>query len=125
VLSPAVPAGAGVLAWGIAGLGIGLAYATLTLVILETAPVGQEGAATAGMQLANALGVALGTGVGGALIAALSSAEEPSRVSLFWQDLLMIGVVGLALAVAGRLPGRPLPAEDRAGAPAGDVAAPA
>jgi MFS family permease len=109
VLSPAVPVVAGPVAWGIAGLGIGIAYSTLSLVILETAPAGAEGQATAGMQLANALGVALGAGAGGALIAAFSAGDSPSRESLLTQNLVMVGVVGLAVVVAGRLPGRSAP----------------
>jgi MFS family permease len=107
VLSPAVPSELAIAAWGIAGLGIGLAYSTMSLVVLETAPVGQEGVSIAGMQLANALGVALGAGIGGALIAAFRQSEEVSTTSLVSQNLLMIGVIGLAFAIAGRLPVRP------------------
>ncbi len=107
VLSPAVPSELTVAAWGIAGLGIGLAYSTMSLVVLETAPVGQEGVSTAGMQLANAVGVALGAGLGGALIAAFQRGEEVSTTSLLSQNLLMIGVIGIAFAIAGRLPARP------------------
>ncbi len=107
VLGPAVPSQLAVVAWGIAGLGMGLAYSTMSLVVLETAPVGQEGVSTAGMQLANALGVALGAGLGGALIAAFQRGEEVSTTSLLSQNLLMIGVIGIAFAIAGRLPARP------------------
>ncbi|MDP9358930.1 MAG: MFS transporter [Chloroflexota bacterium] len=111
VLAPSVPALAAPIAWGIAGLGIGIAYSTISLVILETAPRGEEGAAAAGMQLANALGVALGAGLGGVLIVALSTSEEPSRASLLTQDLLMVGVLAVAVLIAGRLPARPKPDE--------------
>ncbi len=111
VLAPSVPALAAPIAWGIAGLGIGIAYSTISLVILETAPKGEEGVASAGMQLANALGVALGAGLGGVLIAALSASEDPSRVSLLTQDLLMVGVLAVAVGIAGRLPARAQPTE--------------
>ena len=109
VLTPAVPVIAAPVAWAVAGLGIGIAYSTLSLVVLETAPAGQEGVATAGMQLANALAVALGAGVGGVLIAAFSSADDASRASVLIQDLLMIGVAAATIVVAGRLPGKPSP----------------
>ena len=107
VLIPGVPVLIAPFVWGIAGLGIGLAYSTIQLVVLETAPPGQEGTATAGMQLANTVGIALATGIGGVLIAALSTGDEVSRSSLAIQDTLMVAVVVLALLVAARLPGKP------------------
>ena len=110
VLFPATPVIAAPVAWGIAGLGMGLAYSTISLVVLETAPPGQEGTSTAGMQLVNALGFAVAAGIGGALIAAFSTAEDPSRTSLLTQFLLMIGVAAFAVLLAARLPGRPTPA---------------
>jgi MFS family permease len=113
VLLPGVPVLLGPVAWGVAGLGIGLAYSTIQLVVLETAPAGQEGTATSAMQLANTVGIALAAGVGGALIAALSVGEEASRASIAIQDLLMIGVTLLGIVVAGRLPDRrPATGED-------------
>jgi hypothetical protein len=59
------------------------------------------------MQLAGTVGIALATGIGGALIAAFSTGDEASRTSIAIQDALMIGVILLAVLVAGRLPGRP------------------
>ena len=112
VLIPAVPVLIAPVVWGIAGLGIGLAYSTIQLVVLETAPPGQEGTATAGMQLANTVGIALATGVGGVLVAALSTGDEVSRASLAIQDALMIGVIVLALVIAARLPGKPTTPEE-------------
>jgi MFS family permease len=106
VLMPGTPVMLVPLAWGVAGLGIGLAYSTIQLVILETATPGQEGTATSAMQLAGTVGIALATGIGGALIAAFSTGDEASRTSIAIQDALMIGVVLLGIAVAGRLPDR-------------------
>ena len=104
VLVPSVPVLVVPLAWGVGGLGIGLAYSTIQLVILESAPLGQEGTATSAMQLANTAGIALGTGVGGALIAAFSTGDEASATSLAVQIGVMAAVIGLAFVVAGRLP---------------------
>jgi MFS family permease len=56
-------------AWAVAGLGMGLAYSTATLAIIESAETGEEGAASASVQLANTLGIALGTGVAGGVVA--------------------------------------------------------
>lgn len=104
LLAPAVPVLLAPLAWGVAGLGIGIAYATLSLTVLETAPQGEEGAATIGMQLANVLGFAVGAGVGGALIAAFSEGDTPARGSLLAHDLLMIAAILLGAVLASRLP---------------------
>lgn len=101
-LNSSVPVLFAPLAWGVAGLGVGLAFSTITLVVLETAPTGQEGAASAGLQLANVLGVALGTGIGGVIVAALGSESAPGP-GILAQDALMIGVLLLALLTASRL----------------------
>src|SRR5262249_13787375 len=69
VLSRAVPVWMATIMWGITGLGMGLAYSTTTLVVLNSAPRGREGVASSAMQLANVLGVALGTGLAGDVLA--------------------------------------------------------
>src|SRR5258708_8563058 len=66
VLQPGVPAAEGLAAWTVAGLGMGLAYAPLSLMMLQKAPPGQEGRASASLNLADVLGTAIGIGVGGA-----------------------------------------------------------
>lgn len=103
ILAPSVPVAFGIVAWSIAGFGMGLAYAPLSLTTLREAPLGGEGAATSALQLSDVLGTALGTGVGGALIAlGVSSGVEP------WVGLLgaftLGGAVGLlGIGLAGRL----------------------
>jgi MFS family permease len=103
-LNPAVPALLMPIAWGVAGLGMGFAFSTNSLIVLETAPEGQEGTASASMQLANVLGVAIGAGIGGVLVGHSSSAGAASLSGIFWQDLLMIGVLALGIVIALRLP---------------------
>jgi MFS family permease len=93
----------GIAAWGLAGLGVGLAFSTLTLVVLETAPAGQEGTATAAIQLTNVLGVAMGAGMGGVLVGYASAAGGRPTGGILIQDLLMIGVIVLAACAARRL----------------------
>lgn len=105
-LSPAVPVWAVLAAWGLAGLGMGLAFSSISLVVLATAPAGQEGAATAALQLANVLSIALGTGLGGVLVAASSARTGSPNSGVLAQSLLMIGVIVLALLTTLRLPGR-------------------
>ncbi|MFI5261818.1 MAG: MFS transporter [Candidatus Limnocylindrales bacterium] len=55
--------------WALAGLGMGLCYPVVTLTVLRQAPTGQEGTATSSLQLFDVLGNALGSGLGGALVA--------------------------------------------------------
>ncbi|HNP70314.1 MAG TPA: MFS transporter, partial [Kouleothrix sp.] len=94
------------LAWGVAGLGMGIAFSTNALVVLEAAPPGQEGSASSALQLANVLGVALGAGLGGAIIGGASTAAGVSQAGLLTQDAIMIGVALAGMLVARRLPSR-------------------
>jgi len=99
-----VPAALAVVAWGVAGFGMGLSYAPLSLVVLAEAAVGAEGTASAAIQLCDTLGVALGTGVSGAIVSA--------GATLAWKDgtaltlaFALCAVVAVATAVAAvRLP---------------------
>jgi MFS family permease len=106
VLTTDVSVLVGPLVWAIAGFGIGLAYSGLSLSVLDSAPPGQEGSATSAMQLANAVGGALATGIGGVLIELFSDGNTATRAGLGWQFLLMIGVLAIAILAAGRLPAK-------------------
>jgi MFS family permease len=101
-----VPAAVGIFGWGIAGLGMGLAYAPLSLTVLDEATPGQEGAATAALQLSDVLGIALGTGVGGALVAFGEDAGwlPRSALLLVYGMTMLVALLGAVLAT--RLPAR-------------------
>ena len=88
--------------WAVAGLGMGLAHATISLVVLEEAPDGGVGAASAAMQITSAIGVALGTGATGTLMS-MSASQTRGLVLGF---LTTTGAAAAALVVAARLPGR-------------------
>ncbi len=103
---PGVPALIAIPTWGIAGLGIGLAYTTLTLVILDVAPAGDEGAASAAMQLVAVLGTALGTGLGGAAVALTTTAGRSPRSGIALVNAATMLAAGVAIAAARGLPGR-------------------
>jgi len=107
VLIPGIPVVVAIVAWGVSGLGMGLAYSTVSLVVLETTPAGQEGSATASMQLASVLGSALGTGLGGVIIAFAVAAGSSTGSGIAAVDILVIAITGLAILTAIRLPGRP------------------
>ena len=106
VLFPQTPLPTALFAWGIAGLGMGLAYTTLGLSMLELAEPGQEGDASASLQLASVLGSGLGAGIGGALIALMNAQGETLTRALLLQIGLMLFVVALGLAAANGLPRR-------------------
>ncbi|HEU0115964.1 MAG TPA: hypothetical protein VFQ80_14860, partial [Thermomicrobiales bacterium] len=99
-----VPVVVGIVGWGIAGLGIGLAYSTLSLVVLENASPGQEGEASASLQLASVLGSGVGAGIGGAALNAIG--HDRLDTALFAQYAAMLAVLVFTLALSPRLPGR-------------------
>jgi MFS family permease len=106
VLSPTVPVVIGLLAWTVAGLGMGLAYSPLSLTVLREATPGAEGTATSGLQLSDVLGTALGTGVGGALLALSARSGLETWVGLAGAFTVGAAVGLLGIVLAGRLDGR-------------------
>ena len=90
VLLPATPVQAGIAAWTVAGFGIGLAYAPISLLMLREAPAGREGWASASLSLADVLGTAFGIGAGGAAVAAATAHGWP-----------LAHGVAIAFAIAG------------------------
>ena len=107
ILIPDVPVAVAVVAWGVGGLGMGLAYSTISLVVLETASPGQEGSATASMELASVLGSALGTGLGGAIIGVATARGSTIGTGITVVDIIVIAITGIAILAAIRLPGQP------------------
>jgi MFS family permease len=104
-----VPIATGVLAWAIAGFGMGLAYAPLSLTVLAAAPSGQEGAATAALQLSDVLGVALGTGLSGAIVSIGAGWPHAPRGALLLAFPIMAAVAVGGFVAAYRLPTRLTP----------------
>jgi MFS family permease len=102
VLQPSVPVAVGLAAWTVAGLGMGLAYAPLSLMMLRHASPGREGRASASLNLADVLGTALGIGVGGAAVAAGAGRNLPLGIAAAFAASAAVGVV--ALMVTRRLP---------------------
>ena len=104
-LIPSVPPGLAVLAWAVAGAGMGVAYAPLSVTTLDRAAAGEEGRATSGLQLSDVLGQAIGTGVAGAIVAgAAGSLGHRSAVALAFSFGILIAFTALVVGV--RLPDR-------------------
>ena len=84
---------------------MGLAYAPLSLMMLQKAPPGQEGQASASLNLADVLGTAVGIGAGGAAVAAAADGDLRLGVAAAFVITAAVGL--LALAFTRRLPARP------------------
>lgn len=106
-----VPVAVFVVAWGVAGVGMGLAYGPITLLVMRDAPEGQEGSSSAALNLFDTLGWAVGAGIGGAVIAAAEAWDRSlaSGVAVAFATAAAAGVVLLFLTP--RLGVRPVPAE--------------
>lgn len=101
-----LPVGIVVPAWGIAGLGMGVAYAPLSITVLAAARPGEEGMASAALQLSDTVGISLGTGIGGAFVALADGRgwAVSTGVSLVFATALLISFAGLL--ATRRLPER-------------------
>jgi len=72
--------------------------------MLRAAPPGREGWASASLNLADVLGVALGVGVGGAAVAAATRSHAPvaQGVLVAYGAAAVVGLIGLTIST--RLP---------------------
>lgn len=103
-LRPGVPVAAMVAAWTVAGLGMGLSYAPISVAVLGAAAPGQEGRASASLQLTDMLGVSLGTGLGGVVVALGDGSGWATSSSLTVAFSVAFAVAASGVAAAGRLP---------------------
>ncbi|MDD9369516.1 MAG: MFS transporter [Acidimicrobiales bacterium] len=101
-----VPVGVTVLAWTIGGLGMGLSYAPISVTVLGTAAPGEEGRASASLQLTDVLGVALGTGLAGVFVALGDGRDWATGSSLTIAFVITLAVAVGGVLAAGRLPRR-------------------
>jgi MFS family permease len=113
VLLPGVSPWIAVPTFGLAGLGMGLAYAPLTLIVLREAAPSEQGSASSSLSLMDALGSALGTGVTGAIVAMAIRAGDGTAVGLAGGFAVAIAVGVVGLAVGPRLHRATAPAHHR------------
>jgi MFS family permease len=90
--------------WAVAGGGIGLSYSPLSVTVLGLAEPGREGAASSSLQLTDVLGVSLGTGIGGAVVALGEAQGWAVRSALEIAFAVTLVVAVLGIAAARRLP---------------------
>ena len=104
VLLPRVPVLVAGVGWAVAGLGMGLAYSMLALMVLETAVPGEEGFSSSALQLMFTLGTAFGAGVGGAIVALADAGTMPLVSAIGIVDAVMLVMAVAAVAVSLRVP---------------------
>ncbi len=109
VLHESVPVAVAYAAWTVTALGMGIAYSTTALTILEQGAAERAGESSAALQLATNLGVALGTGFGGALLAGVTAAGGSTAGGIAAAWAASAATLVLALAVTPRLGSRRAP----------------
>ena len=104
VLIDWMPVAIAPIGWCVAGLGMGLAYPTTSLVVLDEAPPSGVGKASSALHLTDMLGVALGTGLAGAALAFALAAEWGKQRGIEIVDGMTLVVAVIAVIVTRRLP---------------------
>jgi predicted MFS family arabinose efflux permease len=99
-----VPVAVAVVGWTVAGLGMGLGYSPISLLVLREAAPGREGAASSSLHLTDVLGIALGTGIGGAAVAAGDRFGWVETAGLGAAFASAGGVAVLGILLSRRLP---------------------
>jgi hypothetical protein len=82
---------------------MGVAYPGSTLTALGSASKGEEGLAAASLQVSETVGVAMGTGATGALLAVAVHLERGMSDGLAWGFVLAVATILVALAPGARL----------------------
>lgn len=104
LLWPAVPVGLAILAWTVAGFGIGMAYSPISVTALGWARRGEEGRTSASVQLMDVLGTGLGAGIAGAAVAIVHQQHGAARLGLGLAYAVAAAVALVGLAITPRLP---------------------
>lgn len=104
--SVSVPLAVPYVGWTITGVGMGIAFPTIPLSVMDASPAGEEASELSSTLLMDTLGVALGSGLAGASVALARSTDLSLKVGL--AGGFGIGVLAclLLLLVAPRLPRR-------------------
>ena len=108
-----VPLAVAYVGWGIVGLGMGIAFATVPLAAMRASESGEESSELSSVLLMDMLGVATGAGLGGAAVAMSDAFDATLRTGIAGAFGIAL-VTALALAaISGRIPsGRPTTAAE-------------
>lgn len=106
-LEPNVPIVIFPIAWFFAGLGMGLGYQSLVLVVLGTDEDADEdgpaGSLVAARQILDTLGTATGAGVAGACVAVATAGNHTTRSGLTVSFVIMLAVTAVGFSLSGRV----------------------
>lgn len=115
LLLDAAPLAVVVAGWVVAGLGIGIAHATSSVLAFALAPVGEEGSVSAALQVGDQFMAAISTGVGGALFALAMRQGWGEQRGILLAFAFVVVLAALALAAGWRAGvGRRAPSDPRA-----------
>ncbi|OHV41250.1 multidrug MFS transporter [Parafrankia soli] len=109
VLADGVPLAVPIACWGLAGLGMGLAYSPVVSLVLAETPPERHGTASSSVTLSDNLGTAFGTGLGGVAVAASEASTGTPSAGLGVVFALTAVVAVLGAAVIRRAPSRTFP----------------
>lgn len=93
---PPVPTAVAIAGWGIAGLGMGLAYPTLSVLTLELSAAGEQGRNSSALQISDALLASVALALAGTVFAAL---VERSHTAPYLAGFAIAGSAALAGAL--------------------------
>ncbi|GIJ00041.1 putative MFS family arabinose efflux permease [Sediminihabitans luteus] len=96
LVSSDVPVAAGVTAWVLAGVGMGVVSPTLSVLALDLAPAGGQGDASSALQVGGALAQATALALTGSLVWALRDVVPAGYLAAF-VVVLVLGAAGAAL----------------------------
>ena len=97
-LSPAVPVAVSLLGWGLSGLGMGLAYPTLSLLTLRLSAPGEQGTASSALQVNESLTIAVALAAGAPAFAALAPTNEVGAFLVCFALAAVLAACGAAIA---------------------------
>ena len=101
VLTPVVPAGLTAVAWVVGGLGMGVAMASVSVLLLQLSPPQEQGANSAALQLSDALGGVLTIGFAGSVYAYVHAQPGPDTAAfaVIFASMAALALAGSLLAV--------------------------
>ncbi len=102
-LWPALTPNVAGVAWAVAGAGMGLAMASMSVLVFQHSPTAEQGTNSASLQLADTLASAVGVGAGGVVLAAVVAAGASLAWAVLAIDVAMLAVAALAATFASRL----------------------
>ena len=100
-----LPVGIAIASWGIAGLGMGIAYNTDSVLAIQAESEHSAATVTSSMQLTDSLGQVLGTGVGGVVLALAGWTRLGTPAGIGITFGLTIAVCSIGILLAPRMSG--------------------